>query len=304
MGRRYVVLDVFTAKPLEGNPLAVVIDAEGLSDAAMQAIAKEFNLSETVFVLKPTNPAHTASVRIFTPAAELPFAGHPTVGAAILLAEERVWSKAGACDALIVLEAKGGILRVGVKKEPGEAAYAEFDAPKLPQEIGPPAPDDRLAAALGLAPSEIGFENHKPSRFSAGAPFTFVPIANLESMKRARLVQTYWQEAFAADGGQAGAYLYCRETIRHKASFHVRMFAPSMGVPEDPATGSGAIAFAAAIMRYDDPPDGVYRGMIEQGIEMKRPSEIALEFEIEARKIKTVRIGGNAVIAMQGELFV
>ncbi len=305
MPLNYTVLDVFTDTSLEGNPLAVVSDADELTTPQMQAIAREFNLSETVFVMKPSNPAHTAAIRIFTPNSELPFAGHPTVGTAVLLAEQRVWRSGGGatCDALIVLEAKSGVLRIAARKTPGEAAYAEFDTPKLPEIAGMPAPDDRLAAALGLAPSEIGFENHKPSRFAANLPFTFVPVSGLEPMRRARIIHAYWQDAFGGDSLQA-AYLYCRQTVKYKASFHVRVFVPAVGAPEDPATGSAAAAFAGVIMRFDNPPDGTCKSVIEQGIEMGRPSQIRLEFEVAARKIRAVRIGGQAVITMRGELFI
>lgn len=293
MERRYTLLNVFASGPGGGNPLAVVADVAGLDAGAMQAIARKLDLSETVFLLPPQNPAHTASIRIFTPATEVPFAGHPTVGAAAFLAEERVWSKAGAeFDALVVLEAKAGILRVAVK--PGKPPFAEFDALQLPRDAGETAPVDRLAAALGLATSEIGFENFKPCRFTAGVPLTFVPVKDLAAIGRASVVEQYWHDAFGADGLGA-AYLYCRETVRRKASFHARMFAPLMGVPEDPATGSGAAAFAGVINLFDAPPEGTYNAMIEQGIEMGRPSEIFLEMEIKNRQCRAVRIGGHAM---------
>lgn len=296
MKRRYALLNVFTNEPQGGNPLAVVTDAEGLSDTAMQTIARKLNYSETVFVFPPKNPAHTASIRIFTPAAEIPFAGHPTIGTAILLAHERVWRKAGTeFDALVVLEVKAGILRVAVK--PGQAAFAEFDALQLPQDPSEAAPNDRLAAALGLAPSEIGFENFKSLRLSAGVPFTFVPVKDLEAIGRARVVDQFWRDAFADELG--AAYLYCRETLRHKAAFHARAFAPLIGVPEDPATGAAAAAFAGVIRLFDGPPEGTYNCVIEQGIEMGRPSEIFLEMEIVGRQIKAVRIGGHAVLVSE-----
>lgn len=301
MNRPYIIVDVFTATAMQGNPLAVIPQAEGLSLAAMQSLAREFNLSETVFVFPPSNPSHTASIRIFTPNMELDFAGHPTIGTAILLAEERIWGNASLSDALIVLEAKGGLLRVGVRRKPSEAAYAEFDAPKLPEEAGFAAHDDRLAAALGLAPSEIGFENHKPTRYSVGPSFTFVPVQGLEAIRRARVVHAHWTAGFGANSA-ASAYLYCRETLRHKCGFHARMFAPGMGMPEDPATGSAAVALAGIIQRFDKPGEGVQTCIIEQGIEMGRPSEISLEFEVKDSKLRTVRIGGQAVIVMRGEI--
>lgn len=294
MPLRYTLLSVFTKRAESGNPLAVVTEAEGLDTEAMQAIARKLNLSETVFVLPATRPSHTAAIRIFTPTKELPFAGHPTIGVAICLAYQRIWPKMDEeCDALAVLEAKGGILRVAVKPAGDDVAFAEFDVPSLPQETAEAAPVDRLAAALGLAPTEIGFENFRPRKFSAGSPFTFVPVAGLDAMRRARIVDEFWSEAFGGDHHPA-AYLYCRETMLHKAGFHARAFVPGLG--EDAATGSAAAAFAAIINLFDAPPEGTYTVTIEQGIEMGRPSEIFVEFEVQGRHLRTVRIGGFAVM--------
>lgn len=301
MALQYHVLDVFTHEPLTGNPLAVVLGADGLDGTRMQAIARELNLSETVFVLPPRNPAHSAKVRIFTPGTEVPFAGHPTIGTAVLLAMNKLGQVTSEQDAIIVLEEEIGPVRVGVRLDPNAPAFAEFDAPKLPEDAGAPAPEDRIAAALGLAPSEIGFENHHPSRFSAGLPYTFVPVEGLETICRARIVHGYWQEGFRGDG-MGAAYLYCRETVRLRSSFHARMFAPQVGVPEDPATGSAAAAFAGVINRFDRPADGIYRAVIEQGFEIHRPSEIMLEMEIGGRQIQNVRIGGHVVHIMRGTI--
>ncbi len=301
MERRYAIWDVFTSKPLTGNPLAVVLDAGGLSAEEMQAIAREFNLSETVFVLPPRLPAHTAYIRIFTPSTELQFAGHPTVGAAIQLADDRISGAAADCDALIVLEEGIGSVRVGVVGRRGHAPYAEFDVPKLPELSGAPAHDDRIAAALGLAPQEIGFANHRPSQYSAGTPFVFVPVRDLDTIGRAQIVTQHWDEAFGGAGGKV--FLYCRETIQHSAAFHARMFGPGVGVPEDPATGSAAAAFSAVLLRFDQLPEGTSEFIIEQGIEMGRPGEIKLEAEVAQRKLKRVRIGGYACLVMRGKLF-
>ena len=302
MERRYAIWDVFTAKPLAGNPLAVVLDAGGLTSAEMQAIACEFNLSETVFVLPPRLPSHTAHIRIFTPSTELQFAGHPTVGAAIQLAEDRISGAAADCDALVVLEEGIGSVRVGVVGRTGQAPYAEFDVPKLPELSGAPAHDDRIAAALGLSPQEIGFENHRPSQYEAGMPFTFVPVRDLATIAHAQIVSAQWDEAFGASSGKV--YLYCRETVQHSASFHARMFAPGVGVPEDPATGSAAAAFSAVLHRFDQLPEGTSEFTIEQGIEMGRPGEIKLEIEVASCRLKRVRIGGFACLVARGKLFV
>jgi trans-2,3-dihydro-3-hydroxyanthranilate isomerase len=301
MSLPYHILDVFTGQRFGGNPLAVVLDADGLDTARMQAIAREFNLSETVFVLKPQNAAHTARVRIFTPATEIPFAGHPTVGTGALLAELRAPEGARPGDALIVLEEEVGIVRVGVRLRPGAPPHAEFDAPKLPVAAGEAAPSDRLAAALGLIPAEIGFENHRPTKYTAGLPFAFVPIASLDAIAKARVALSHWDQALKGQG-LAGAFLYCRQTVHTASSFHARMFAPDFGVAEDPATGSAAAAFAGVVHRFDALPDGVHRRTIEQGYEMGRPSAIALTMEVVHGRLTGVRIGGQAVRVAEGRI--
>jgi trans-2,3-dihydro-3-hydroxyanthranilate isomerase len=301
MRLEYHILDVFTDTRFCGNPLAVVLEADGLDGRRMQAIAREFNLSETVFVLKPESAAHTARVRIFTPAAEIPFAGHPTVGTGALLAELRGAAGTGNGEALVVLEEKVGIVRVGVRLRAGTAPFAEFDAPRLPADAGAPPAMDRLTAALGLIPAEIGFENHRPTTFGAGNTFVFVPVASLEAIAKAQVAMQHWASAFK-EGAPTGMFLYCRQTLHKTSAFHARMFAPHMGVPEDPATGSAAAAFAGVIHRFDALPDGLHKRMIEQGYEMGRPSHIALSLEVEAGKLGTVRIGGHAVRVAEGRI--
>jgi trans-2,3-dihydro-3-hydroxyanthranilate isomerase len=297
----YHVLNVFTEERFGGNPLAVVLDADGLDGARMQKIAREFNLSETVFVLKPEQSTHTARVRIFTPAREIPFAGHPTVGTGALLAALKAPEPAaGHGDALIVLEEVVGIVRVGVRLRPGTAPHAEFDAPKLPAEAGTLPPADRLAAALGLIPSEIGFENHRPTKYGAGNTFAFVPVASLDAIGKARVAAPHWDAALQGQG----AFLYCRQTVHTTSSFHARLFAPDFGIPEDPATGSAAAAFAGVVHRFDALPDGTHRRIIEQGYEMSRPSTIALTVEVVHGKLAAVRIGGHAVRVAEGKIAV
>ncbi|MBO0343650.1 PhzF family phenazine biosynthesis protein [Roseibium limicola] len=303
MGRRYAILDVFTNKKLTGNPLAVVLDAEGLSDEQMQAITREFNLSETVFVLPTDNPGHSANIRIFTPGRELPFAGHPTVGTAILLAMERFGEITGEQDSMVVLKEKIGAVRCGVVLKENAAGFAEFDLPQLPRPAGPAENRDTIAAALGLEPTDIGFENHAPSCYEAGVPFVFVPVRDLDALSRAKPNMTQWKKAFR-EATSEDAFVYCRETRVHDSGFHARMFAPTMGIPEDPATGSAVGAFAGAIHYFDDLPNGTHFIRIEQGYVMGRPSLIDLEIDIEARKMHAVRIGGQATVVARGELYI
>ncbi len=300
--RRYVVLDVFTDRAHAGNPLAVVLDGDGLDTAAMQTIAREFNLSETVFVRPAARPSHSAALRIFTPARELPFAGHPTVGTAALLAEERFGTPESGIDAMVVLEETVGTIRAAVRLDPVRATYAEFDAPRLPARVPGEMPDKgAIADALGLEATEIGFENHVPSVFDAGVAFAFVPIEGLDAIGRARLDPARWQAAF----GEADAFsvfVYCRETRNHDSAFHARMFDFGFGIGEDPATGSAAAAFAGVIAAFDTPTDGTHRARIEQGFEMGRPSLIDLTTEFHEGRLAALRIGGSVVRVAEGEL--
>ena len=303
MALQFHTLDVFTDRRFSGNPLAVVQDADGLDTTKMLAIARELNLSETVFVLKPVNPAHSARMRIFTPERELPFAGHPTLGTAILLAEMRTPLVNGESDVIIVLEQAIGTVRVGVRLRAGYAPFAEFDAPKMPEKSGTPAARDRLADALGLLPREIGFENHTALCLSAGNSFAFVPVTSLEAIAKARVSGPHWAATFPAEAIN-GVYLYTRECVHNGSAFHARMFAPQLGVAEDPATGSAAVCLASVVHGFDGLTDGAHRRVIEQGIEMGRPSSIVLTLVVQNGRLETVRIGGNAVRVVEGTLTV
>ena len=201
----------------------------------------------------------------------------------------------------MVLEEAIGVVRVGVKLKRGQAAFAEFDAPRLAKSAGEPAHVDQLAAALGLQPQDIGFERHKPTRYDAGNAFDFVPVASLAAIGRAQVVAHHWQAAFGG-AGTIGAYLYTRQTVGVGATFHARMFAPAVGIAEDPATGSAAVCFASAIHHFDRPPDGTKRCVIEQGYEMGRPSLIELALEIRRGELTSARIGGHAVRVMSGTI--
>ncbi|MEL6919648.1 MAG: PhzF family phenazine biosynthesis protein [Pseudomonadota bacterium] len=297
----YAIYDVFTPDRFEGNPLAVVFDADDLAAERMQAIASEFNLSETSFVCVPDNPVHTAKLRIFTPTKELPFAGHPTVGSAVAHGV-----RAGAdhsVDQLITFEEKAGVVRCALKND--GAWYAEFDAPVLPRHIEAPLDRDAFALALGLQGDDLYLENHALTVFAAGNCFVFVPVHDLNAMQRievdagavAALVPTI-------DGEAAEVYAYCRETIDHTCRWHARMFAPHMGIAEDPATGSAAVCFAGVIERFDGMAEGPNVYWIEQGIEMGRPSKIRLEVSVKQQQMMGIRIGGHAVKVAEGSIHV
>src|SRR3954454_23301647 len=257
MRRRFVTLDVFTEKRFAGNPLAVVLEPDGLDTAAMQTIAREFNLSETVFVQPPQNAAHRAKLRIFTPASELPFAGHPTVGTAVLLGQ----FDGGTQPREFVLELGIGPVRCTVTLS-ADCGRAVFDLPKLPEDIGAPASDEEIAAAVGIEPADIGFDGVRPARWSAGAPYTMVPLRDLAAVGRCAINSAAWKKAFGFDA-HAAVYMFCRQTAQPGHAFHTRMFAPSAGINEDPATGSAAAAIAGYIAKFDKLDDGSHPLVIE-----------------------------------------
>jgi trans-2,3-dihydro-3-hydroxyanthranilate isomerase len=298
MTRRFQTLDVFTETALAGNPLAVVLDATGLDDARMQAIASEFNLSETVFVLEPRNAINSARVRIFTPKRELPFAGHPTVGAAALIAHRRASDLLGAQDLRIVLEEPIGDVVCVARRRKGQALAAYFELPKLPERLKDKPPlTAEIAASLGLKPQDIGFDEHEPSLYSAGAPFLFVPIRSLDAIGRTAPGVMPW----ATKDGPA-TFVYTREMEREASAYHARMFAGGWGIGEDPATGSAVAAFAGVVQAFDRPSDGEHMMTIEQGFEMGRPSLIALGLVIEDGALVSATIGGSVVIVSSGSL--
>jgi trans-2,3-dihydro-3-hydroxyanthranilate isomerase len=301
MMRDYAIYDVFTGEALAGNPLAVVFDGGGLAEARMQAITREFNLSETVFVLPPANPAHTARIRIFTPGRELPFAGHPTVGAAIALAERSEDGRS--VDVVSVLEENVGPVRCLVRTAPDAASLAEFDLPQTAAQLTAEFDAQRVADALCISAADIGFENHRLSLWSAGVPYVMVPVRDIGVAAAIAFNPMLWQRAAAGAGDRTlAAYVYCRGGSDHRADFHARMFAPDLGIGEDPATGSAVAAMSGAIQHFDALADGRHALMIEQGVEMGRPSHIHLHIEAEQGKIAHARIGGQAVMVASGRL--
>lgn len=289
--RRYCVLDVFTLEPLCGNPLAVVFDSEGLDTEAMQRIAAEFNLSETVFIHPATDRMADHKLRIFTPKNELPFAGHPTVGAAIALA--------GGKARQMVLELNVGLTPCAVAITDG-MPYAEFVAPALPREHPLQIHPDRAGKVINVEPFEMGFKKFGVGAFGVANPFLFVPVDGLEVIAKARPTPDLMRGGFP----YMGIYAFCRRSVMQEASFHARFFAPEMGIAEDPATGSAAVGLAGAIMKFDPPArDGRHTYIIEQGFEMGRPSMLRLELEIINSQLQRVRLGGNAVMVAEGTLY-
>jgi trans-2,3-dihydro-3-hydroxyanthranilate isomerase len=257
----------------------------------MQAIAREFGHPETVFVFAPADAKHRARVRIFTPARELPFAGHPTVGTAVLLG---LRDGAGAGRELVLEEGIGPV-RCTLEASGSGAGRARFTLPQLPVEAGPAPDNASIAAALSLAPSDIG--ESRPARWSAGNALTFVPLPTRAAVARCRPNLDKFEAAF---GAAAAVYVFCRETVEPAHQFYARMFAPGMGVLEDPATGSAAAAFAGLLA--SSLGDGNHATVIEQGYDMGRPSLIHLAMTVEAGRLVSAAIGGDAVVVTEGTL--
>jgi trans-2,3-dihydro-3-hydroxyanthranilate isomerase len=297
--RRFATLDVFTDRRFAGNPLAVVLDAAGLETAAMLAIAREFNLSETVFVLPPEDPSHRARLRIFTPARELPFAGHPTVGTAVLLSI--VDDHRGPAE--LVLEEQVGAVRCRFRPATADAGHAEFDVPRLPSRETGASADDRnaMAQALGLAPNDLGIDGWPLEPWSAGNPFTFVPLASLDAATRCRVDLATFDDAFRGTD-RAAAFVFSRGSAESGRDFHARMFAPSFGMIEDPATGSAVAAFAGYLAAHGHYSDGEHLVRVEQGVEMGRPSLMDLRMTMSGGKLVRASIGGQAVRVCEGTL--
>ncbi len=294
--RRYVTVDVFTDQPFCGNPLAVVLDADGLTTAQMQAIATEFNYSETTFVLPPQNPEHTAEVRIFTPTMEVPFAGHPNVGTALVLAGE--WQAAGrALPSSFVFEERAGRVPVRLQCEDGRAIGAELTAPQALQ-VGATLSAEDAAAAVGLSVASIVTDTHQPVVASVGLPFLIVEVASREALRQAMGDYAIHDRLLRAVGAE-GVYAYVRAPGR--CALDARMFAPLDKVPEDPATGSATVA-AIALLATLEGGDGECQWPVVQGEDMGRRSTLSGRTVMEAGQLRSVHVAGGAVEVMRGTI--
>lgn len=302
-------LDVFTDQPFTGNPLAVFADAPALSDAQMQAIARELNLSETVFV-RPPEQGGLARLRIFTPGAELPFAGHPTIGTAFLLSWLGLAPTPGAGlgagpdpepdgQAEIVFEEGVGPIKVRLRGRGGMLQFAQLEARAT--EFGPRPPRvPALAAMLGLSDDDLDHPTLGPTFVSAGGRFLLVPLRDVDALGRARLQMAEWQRTLA-DEWSPQVYVVAGDPDLPEP-LRVRMFGPAIGIPEDPATGSAAVAFAGLLGGRDPRPEGVLAWTLLQGIEMGRPSRLEIEAVKRGGEVVATRVGGTAVRVSCGEM--
>lgn len=302
MKLKFHTLDVFTTRKFSGNPLAVVLGADHLSTEQMQTITKEFNLSETTFVMKPENPANTAKVRIFFPGGEMPFAGHPTLGTAVLLAELN--SKPGCTISTeIRLELKAGLTSVKVTRI-AEQCSGIFTAPIIPFIVDVPLPSvSATAKALNLELEDIGFGGHAITSLEGGPRFFYVPVKTRAALEKSQVREPYWSDLIKPLGsGVDAAYVYTRGGDGPNVSFRARMYSPTGGIPEDPATGSATALLAAQLLKAENLKDGTHSWHLEQGYEMGRPSDLRLEADVKSAKLIAVRVGGSAVRMMSGEI--
>jgi trans-2,3-dihydro-3-hydroxyanthranilate isomerase len=301
MRYRFHTADVFTRTVFGGNPLAVLPDARGLGTEQMKKITREFNYSETVFVLPAEDPAHTRKLRIFTPGRELPFAGHPTVGTAVILARIGEIPSTGATTRIVFEEGVGSV-PVTIRATDGQADFAQLTAARLP-EIGPPPPDRKtLADLLSLDESDLADGAYDAEAVSCGVPFLFIALRDRAALARIRIERPLFDAALAHFWATE-IYVLAFDPELPGSDLRARMFAPSLGIAEDPATGAAATALAGYLAKRDLRRDGTLRWVVEQGFEMGRPSLLEVEADVEeANGVTAIRVGGAAVLVSEGTI--
>jgi trans-2,3-dihydro-3-hydroxyanthranilate isomerase len=297
---RFITADVFTARPFTGNQLAVLPDARAIPEELLLPITREFNYSETTFVYPPENPAHTRRVRIFTPGGEVPFAGHPTIGTAVVLAAMGE-IPLGGDETGIVLEEKVGPVPVTIRARDGVASGAQLSVAKLP-EVGPPAPArTTLAELLSLEPSQLLGGPNGPQAVSCGLPFLIVPVRDRAAVAAAHIRMDLWESTlkryWAPD-----IMVVARDPELDDSDLRARVFVPGLSVPEDPATGSCAAALAGYLAAREAAPNGSFRWVMEQGFEMGRPSILELEADKRDGAVVAVRVAGDCVLVSEGSM--
>ena len=293
-------LDVFTDRTFGGNPLGVFPDATHLSSELMQRIAREMNLSETVFLGPPETPGSTARVRIFTPGVEVPFAGHPTVGSAIFLASRDARAPAEG-DMTLVLEENVGPVSVRVRFNDGEPVFAQFTTALLPEHRPSPYSAAELATMVGIDEADVCSEELTPEMVSCGLPYFIIPVRTIDAVKRSVLDMSLWKN-MVAGGWAHHVYLLCMDGEGKGVDVRVRMYAPGSGVPEDPATGSAAAALGGYLSNANGCDEGSLSWTVEQGLEMGRPSLLYVEADRTGGATSAVRVGGSAVTVSEGTM--
>ncbi len=290
----YYICDVFTDRRFGGNQLAVVPEAGGLSDELMQQIAREFNFSETTFVF-PAEMGHTRQVRIFTPTRELPFAGHPNIGTAFVLATMGALGQVEK-EIMLTFEERAGVVPISIQRRDGNLLWCELAAPQV-FSFGKTVSVASLATAVSLTADDVVTHTHLPQIASVGLPFLFAQLKDRPALGRAR-PNMAGLEALVAQGVTPDVHVYVRSA--DEFDVRARMFAPLDGVPEDPATGSASCALAGLLSHYQEARDGNYRWRIAQGVEMGRPSILEARGEKRGGVVVATRVGGASVLVSEG----
>jgi trans-2,3-dihydro-3-hydroxyanthranilate isomerase len=296
MQRRYITVDVFTDRAFGGNQLAVVLDAGGLTTAQMQAIATEFNYSETTFVLPPRDKANDAEVRIFTPVRELPFAGHPNVGTAFVLA-----SLAKEPKPRFLFEEKAGLVPVDIFREQGRVISTELTAPQPLSKLAE-LPAEDVAACISLTAADIKTDRHLPQVVSVGTPFLVAELHSRDALKRASPDAAAFGRVLPRDGAFS-VWFYTRDVSASEAfcDRQARMFMRGTGgFAEDPATGSATVAAVSLFADLDPTRDGELKLTVGQGFDMGRPSILRTRVRKQDGKIVSAHVGGSCVQMMEG----
>ena len=297
MKLNFVTVDVFTDRQFGGNPLAVVLNAEGLSTERMQAIAAEFNLAETTFVLPPVDPKNTAEVRIFTPRAEMPFAGHPNVGTAFVLARAGESYGRKISGDRMMFEEKAGLVNMELTREGGIVVATRLAAP-VPLSFGEEIAPEIVMQACSLKAEDLKLDVHSPRVASCGAPLLFVELRSREALKSA----APRPEVFAGELPReriVGIHLYV-QAAEGNIDIQTRMFAPEHGIPEDPATGGANVALIGLLAHHRPEADIVLARTIGQGFDMGRPSVLQASAEKKGGKVTATYIGGRCMPMMSG----
>lgn len=297
---RYFTIDVFTDVMFGGNQLAVFPDATGIPEELLLPITREFNFSEVTFCYPASDAAHTRRVRIFTPGEEMPFAGHPTIGTAAVLALcDNVLG--GAREGKLALDLKVGTVPVDVRIERDDLAWAELSVAKLP-EVGPATPTlNTLAEILSLEAKDLVGGALSPQAVSCGIPFLLVPLKSVEAVQRARVRMDLW-DATLKRSWSPEIFVAARDPEAGEHHWRARMFAPGLNVPEDPATGSAVAAFGGWLAMKDSRQDAELSWTVRQGLEMGRPSQLDVRARKQAGAVTAVQVAGHAVLTGEGVL--
>jgi trans-2,3-dihydro-3-hydroxyanthranilate isomerase len=299
MKLNFVTVDVFTGTQFAGNPLGVVLNAEGLSGGQMQAIAAEFNLAETTFVLPPKDPANTAEVRIFTPRYEMPFAGHPNVGTAFALARAGKSYGRAIEGERVVFEEKAGLVPISILREGPAPSGARLASPQR-LTVGAEVSPELIASACSLSSEDIETKNHRPCIASCGAPFILAELKGRDKLAAA----TARSDVFMREVAQqpATSILIYTQVSESGLDIRARMFAPHHGIPEDPATGSANVALVGLLASLRPERNLQISKAIAQGVEMGRASLLQAEAEKNDGVVTATYIGGRCVPVMSGTI--